>query len=253
MLVGRRLHEALVRDDCQAPSHTMASGLFWSAIDGLCLQRKWESEAEMKRPRCLAPQPADSAQPLLTSPPKKIQAALVDRRRVSQFPSLSFIYHCFRLSLPRRLVFAFSRLVPLAAELPRCVWPVKRHYHLKPLLLLRIVASLIVDADLQQLINWPCVCVQCFTSLSFPQLRFQLCHRSSIAFRKSFSAPLPPHTTLSPLLYPKKSPRKNYDKMGGQVSKVMGKIFGTKEMRILMLGLDAAGKTSASSASPQTR
>lgn len=41
--------------------------------------------------------------------------------------------------------------------------------------------------------------------------------------------------------------------MGGQVSKVMGKIFGTKEMRILMLGLDAAGKTSASSASPQTR
>lgn len=32
--------------------------------------------------------------------------------------------------------------------------------------------------------------------------------------------------------------------MGGQVSKVMGKIFGTKEMRILMLGLDAAGKTS---------
>ncbi|EYE94731.1 uncharacterized protein ASPGLDRAFT_24505 [Aspergillus glaucus CBS 516.65] len=31
--------------------------------------------------------------------------------------------------------------------------------------------------------------------------------------------------------------------MGGQVSKIMGKIFGTKEMRILMLGLDAAGKT----------
>lgn len=34
--------------------------------------------------------------------------------------------------------------------------------------------------------------------------------------------------------------------MGGQVSKIMGKIFGTKEMRILMLGLDAAGKTSES-------
>lgn len=32
--------------------------------------------------------------------------------------------------------------------------------------------------------------------------------------------------------------------MGGQVSKMMAKIFGTKEMRILMLGLDAAGKTS---------
>ena len=34
--------------------------------------------------------------------------------------------------------------------------------------------------------------------------------------------------------------------MGGQVSKIMGKIFGTKEMRIPMLGLDAAGKTSES-------
>ncbi|KAH8695258.1 putative ADP-ribosylation factor 6 [Talaromyces proteolyticus] len=31
--------------------------------------------------------------------------------------------------------------------------------------------------------------------------------------------------------------------MGGSVSKLMGKIFGSKEMRILMLGLDAAGKT----------
>lgn len=34
--------------------------------------------------------------------------------------------------------------------------------------------------------------------------------------------------------------------MGGSVSKLMGKIFGSKEMRILMLGLDAAGKTSES-------
>lgn len=32
--------------------------------------------------------------------------------------------------------------------------------------------------------------------------------------------------------------------MGAQVSKIMGKIFGSKEMRLLMLGLDAAGKTS---------
>jgi ADP-ribosylation factor protein 6 len=32
--------------------------------------------------------------------------------------------------------------------------------------------------------------------------------------------------------------------MGGSLSKAMGKIFGNKEMRILMLGLDAAGKTS---------
>lgn len=34
--------------------------------------------------------------------------------------------------------------------------------------------------------------------------------------------------------------------MGGQISKMMGKIFGSKEMRLLMLGLDAAGKTSMS-------
>ncbi|EOD44242.1 ADP-ribosylation factor 6 [Neofusicoccum parvum] len=31
--------------------------------------------------------------------------------------------------------------------------------------------------------------------------------------------------------------------MGGSISKMMKQIFGTKEMRILMLGLDAAGKT----------
>lgn len=31
--------------------------------------------------------------------------------------------------------------------------------------------------------------------------------------------------------------------MGSGLSKALGKIFGNKEMRILMLGLDAAGKT----------
>jgi hypothetical protein len=32
--------------------------------------------------------------------------------------------------------------------------------------------------------------------------------------------------------------------MGASISKMMNKIFGSKEMRLLMLGLDAAGKTS---------
>lgn len=32
--------------------------------------------------------------------------------------------------------------------------------------------------------------------------------------------------------------------MGANISRMMAKIFGTKEMRLLMLGLDAAGKTS---------
>ncbi|KAF2838319.1 ARF/SAR superfamily [Patellaria atrata CBS 101060] len=31
--------------------------------------------------------------------------------------------------------------------------------------------------------------------------------------------------------------------MGGSISKMMNRIFGSKEMRLLMLGLDAAGKT----------
>jgi ADP-ribosylation factor 6 len=34
--------------------------------------------------------------------------------------------------------------------------------------------------------------------------------------------------------------------MGNNVGKLLNKLFGNKEMRILMLGLDAAGKTSNS-------
>lgn len=34
--------------------------------------------------------------------------------------------------------------------------------------------------------------------------------------------------------------------MGGNLSKALARLFGNKEMRILMLGLDAAGKTSKS-------
>ena len=36
-------------------------------------------------------------------------------------------------------------------------------------------------------------------------------------------------------------------KMGGSFSKIMSKLFANREMRILMLGLDAAGKTSTRS------
>lgn len=36
--------------------------------------------------------------------------------------------------------------------------------------------------------------------------------------------------------------------MGAGLGKMFGKMFGNKEMRILMLGLDAAGKTSTLSA-----
>lgn len=32
--------------------------------------------------------------------------------------------------------------------------------------------------------------------------------------------------------------------MGSNLSKALNKLFGTKQVRILMLGLDAAGKTS---------
>jgi ADP-ribosylation factor protein 6 len=42
---------------------------------------------------------------------------------------------------------------------------------------------------------------------------------------------------------PFRSHRQSTCKMGGQVSKIMGKIFGTKEMRILMLGLDGSDST----------
>lgn len=34
--------------------------------------------------------------------------------------------------------------------------------------------------------------------------------------------------------------------MGAAISRSLSKVFGSKEMRLLMLGLDAAGKTSTS-------
>jgi hypothetical protein len=40
--------------------------------------------------------------------------------------------------------------------------------------------------------------------------------------------------------------------MGGTFSKMMSKLFANREMRILMLGLDAAGKTSTNSPIPPT-
>jgi ADP-ribosylation factor protein 6 len=38
--------------------------------------------------------------------------------------------------------------------------------------------------------------------------------------------------------------------MGAALSRSLAKIFGSKEMRLLMLGLDAAGKTSMSTSPP---
>lgn len=56
-------------------------------------------------------------------------------------------------------------------------------------------------------------------------------------------------TTANPLFPPTlaRSSQSTSATMGGQISKMMGKIFGSKEMRLLMLGLDAAGKTSTTS------
>lgn len=54
------------------------------------------------------------------------------------------------------------------------------------------------------------------------------------------------HTTITHKRIPNKHNRTHSTQaaiMGGQFSKMMGKIFGSKEMRLLMLGLDAAGKT----------
>jgi len=41
--------------------------------------------------------------------------------------------------------------------------------------------------------------------------------------------------------------------MGGSISRIMSKLFANREMRILMLGLDAAGKTSTLHHLPSAR
>jgi ADP-ribosylation factor family len=64
------------------------------------------------------------------------------------------------------------------------------------------------------------VCRQSFVPLS---------HTSSPIFVKNINSPKPGSEPAT---------------MGGQLSKVIDRLFGAKEMRLLMLGLDAAGKTS---------
>jgi len=61
------------------------------------------------------------------------------------------------------------------------------------------------------------------------------------------SLPLPKHTTprrsLLSFITSLSTRTHAYTTMGANLSKALGKMFGNKEMRLLMLGLDAAGKT----------
>lgn len=81
---------------------------------------------------------------------------------------------------------------------------------------------------------------------------FQVTHpRTKLAAQSSLS--LPCHLASTPSCGPDCDTSRHVsgitgrENMGGNLSKTMHKLFGNKEMRILMLGLDAAGKTSESS------
>lgn len=84
-------------------------------------------------------------------------------------------------------------------------------------------------------------------------LLFKVTQNKSKLFRPFNFYSLLPFSTLflQEKYYKKKNPflsfsfiKKNHINMGANLSKALSKMFGSKEMRILMLGLDAAGKTS---------
>ncbi|GAB7347528.1 hypothetical protein MBLNU459_g4426t1 [Dothideomycetes sp. NU459] len=81
------------------------------------------------------------------------------------------------------------------------------------------------------------------TSLSTPAINFWAGGLSAQVFwitsyPSDVLHPLPTQPPPTPLPPPPPT-----DNMGGGISKMMAKVFGSKEMRLLMLGLDAAGKT----------
>ena len=70
------------------------------------------------------------------------------------------------------------------------------------------------------------------TGIAQPTHRLTLCHKAFPLFTASFE--LLPHTHKSHFVL---------NKMGIAMSKVFAALFGSKEVRMLILGLDNAGKT----------